>query len=78
MSGFSRTVERRVSGFPGLSDSEGSAQTPEVQAVRRNTYELVEFLHDVLQAREFPWAAFPHKVGLHIGCATLRGWTSST
>jgi L-lactate dehydrogenase complex protein LldE len=48
-------------------------QTPAVQAVRRNTYELVEFLHDVLQVREFPWARFPHKVGLHIGCSTLRG-----
>jgi L-lactate dehydrogenase complex protein LldE len=48
-------------------------QTPAVQAVRRNTRELVEFLHDVLGVREFPWAEFPHKVGLHIGCATLRG-----
>ena len=48
-------------------------QTPEVLQVRRNTHELVEFLHDVLQVREFPWAEFPHKVGLHIGCATLRG-----
>jgi L-lactate dehydrogenase complex protein LldE len=48
-------------------------QTPAVQAVRRNTRELVEFLHDVLEVREFPWAEFPHKVGLHIGCATLRG-----
>ena len=48
-------------------------QTPEVQAVRRNTYELVEFLHDVLRVRDFPWAEFPHKVGLHVGCATLRG-----
>ena len=48
-------------------------QTAAVRAVRRNTHELVEFLHDVLQVREFPWAAFPHKVGLHIGCATLRG-----
>ena len=47
-------------------------QTPEVQAVRRNTHELVGFLHDVLGVREFPWAEFPHKVGLHIGCATLR------
>ena len=37
------------------------------------TFELCEFLHDVLQVREFPWARFPHKVGLHIGCATLRG-----
>jgi len=47
-------------------------QTPAVQAVRRNTRELVEFLHDVLGIREFPWAEFPHRVGLHIGCATLR------
>lgn len=48
-------------------------QTPDVQRVRSNTYELVEFIHDVLKVREFPWAEFPHKVGLHIGCATLRG-----
>jgi len=48
-------------------------QTPEVRAVRANTFELVEFLHDVLGVREFPWAEFPHKVGLHIGCSTLRG-----
>lgn len=48
-------------------------QTPAVQAVRQNTYELAEFLHDVLEVREFPWAEFPHKVGLHIGCSTLRG-----
>jgi L-lactate dehydrogenase complex protein LldE len=48
-------------------------QTPAVQAVRRNTFELVEFLHDVLEVREFPWAEFPHAVGLHLGCATLRG-----
>jgi L-lactate dehydrogenase complex protein LldE len=48
-------------------------QTPEVLAVRRNTFELVEFLHDILAVRTFPWAEFPHKVGLHIGCSTLRG-----
>jgi len=47
-------------------------QTPKVEKVRRSTFELVEFLHDVLRVREFPWARFPHKVGLHIGCATLR------
>jgi L-lactate dehydrogenase complex protein LldE len=47
-------------------------QTPEVLAVRRNTFELVEFLHDILGVRQFPWAEFPHKVGLHIGCSTLR------
>jgi len=49
------------------------AQDAKVQRMRRNTFELVEFLHDVLQVREFPWARFRHRVGLHIGCATLRG-----
>jgi L-lactate dehydrogenase complex protein LldE len=48
-------------------------QTTRVEKVRAATYELVEFLHDVLQVRAFPWARFPHKVGLHIGCSTLRG-----
>ena len=47
-------------------------QTAAVKRVRRSTYELVEFLHDVLGVREFPWAAFPHTVGLHIGCSSLR------
>jgi L-lactate dehydrogenase complex protein LldE len=40
--------------------------------VRRNAHELVEFLHDVLGVREFPWAEFPHTVGLHNGCSSLR------
>ena len=47
-------------------------QTPEVLKVRRSAYELVEFVHDVLGVREFPWAEFPHTVGLHNGCASLR------
>jgi L-lactate dehydrogenase complex protein LldE len=47
-------------------------QTDEVKHVRENAYELVEFLHDVLGVREFPWAEFPHTVGLHNGCAALR------
>ncbi len=47
-------------------------QTPEVLKVRRSAYELVEFVHDVLGVREFPWAEFPHAVGLHNGCASLR------
>lgn len=52
-------------------------QTPEVIAVRERTYELVEFLHDIVKVRDFPWAEFPHKVGLHIGCATLRALKSA-
>jgi L-lactate dehydrogenase complex protein LldE len=47
-------------------------QTPQVERVRRNTYELVEFLHDVVRIDAFPWAEFPHKVGLHISCTMLR------
>ncbi len=47
-------------------------QTREVQKVRQSTYELVEFLHDVLKVREFPWAEFPHRVGLHNSCSAVR------
>ena len=48
-------------------------QTQEVQEVRSNTYELVEFLHDTLKVEDFPWAEFPHKVGIHNSCSSLRG-----
>jgi hypothetical protein len=27
------------------------------------TFELIEFLHDVLRVKELPWASFPHKEG---------------
>jgi L-lactate dehydrogenase complex protein LldE len=47
-------------------------QSADVTHVRQKTYELVEFLHDVLEVDAFPWAHFPHKVGLHNGCASLR------
>ena len=50
----------------------GIPQTPLVKAVRERTFELVEFLHDIVRVKAFPWASFPHKVGLHNGCATLR------
>jgi len=49
------------------------AQTEEVQQVRSRTYELVEFLHDILQVQDFPWAEFPHKIGLHNSCSAIRG-----
>jgi L-lactate dehydrogenase complex protein LldE len=48
-------------------------QTEEVIQVRERTFELVEFLHDILKVDAFPWAGFPHKVGLHNSCGTLRG-----
>lgn len=48
-------------------------QTQEVQHVRKNTYDLVEFLHDILQVDAFPWANFPHKTAIHYNCNALRG-----
>lgn len=47
-------------------------QTDEVTHVRRHTFELVDFLHDVLRVKAFPWASFPHTVGLHNSCTALR------
>ena len=38
-----------------------------------HTFELAEFLHDILKVSEFPWARFPHKIGLHYNCNSLRG-----
>ena len=48
-------------------------QTDEVNAVRARTYELVEFLHDVLKIEALPWAEFPHRVAYHSNCNALRG-----
>ncbi|GJE11875.1 MULTISPECIES: (Fe-S)-binding protein [Methylobacterium] len=48
-------------------------QTEAVRHVRASTYELVEFLHDVLKVEALPWANFPHKVAYHGNCNALRG-----
>jgi L-lactate dehydrogenase complex protein LldE len=48
-------------------------QTEAVQYVRQHTYELVEFLHDIVKVQDFPWAEFPHSVGLHNSCSSIRG-----
>jgi L-lactate dehydrogenase complex protein LldE len=48
-------------------------QTTSVVEVRARTFELTEFLHDVLMVEAFPWACFPHKVGIHYNCNSLRG-----
>ena len=54
------------------SDFDAIEHNKEVTQVRERTYELVEFLHDILKVDEFPWARFPHRVGLHNSCGTLR------
>ncbi|UYW28985.1 (Fe-S)-binding protein [Methylorubrum extorquens] len=48
-------------------------QTDAVKHVRSRTFELVEFLHDVLKIEDLPWAEFPHKVAYHSNCNALRG-----
>ena len=48
-------------------------QTDEVKHVRQQTYELVEFLHDVLKVESFPWAEFQHSVAIHNSCSSIRG-----
>src|ERR1700741_4121007 len=47
--------------------------SPEKENLVRNTYDLVEFLHDVLKIREFPWATLERKVALHPSCSVIRG-----
>jgi L-lactate dehydrogenase complex protein LldE len=39
--------------------------SPERRKISHSVYDLVEFLHDVLQVREFPGTEFKHKVALH-------------
>ena len=46
-------------------------QTPAVTRVRERTYELCEFLVDVLDTPDVS-ARFPHRVGLHQSCHGLR------
>jgi len=46
-------------------------QTEEVKKVRQNTFELCEFLIDILEVDDLG-AGFPRKVGLHQSCHGLR------
>jgi L-lactate dehydrogenase complex protein LldE len=48
-------------------------QTHQVRHVREHTFELTEFLHDILKVESFPWARFAHRVGIHYNCNSLRG-----
>src|ERR1700739_4152298 len=45
----------------------------EREHVRSHSYDIVEFLHDVLQVKEFTWAEVRHKVALHTSCSAIRG-----
>jgi L-lactate dehydrogenase complex protein LldE len=43
-----------------------------VREVRARSYELVEFLHNIQKVDALPWGRFPHRVGLHNKCISLR------
>jgi L-lactate dehydrogenase complex protein LldE len=47
-------------------------QTPEVRRLRERTFELCQFLTEVLHVGSLG-AEFPHRVGLHVGCHMRRG-----
>jgi L-lactate dehydrogenase complex protein LldE len=47
-------------------------QTDEVTKVRKNVYELCDFILNVLKIKDLG-ASFPHKVGVHKSCHGLRG-----
>jgi L-lactate dehydrogenase complex protein LldE len=47
--------------------------SPEREHVRSHVYDLIEFLHDVLKVKEFPWSEFSHKIALHTSCSAIRG-----
>lgn len=47
-------------------------QTPEVVAIREKTFELADFLINVLNVTNIQ-AKFPHRVGVHNSCHGLRG-----
>lgn len=49
-------------------------QTDDVKRICQHTYELVEFLHDIVKVDAFPWAEFPHSVALHNSCSSIRGF----
>ena len=55
-----------------LEFHDDSIHEAEAEHIRRTTYDIVTFLHDVLKVTEFPWAYFPHRVALHNGCHSLR------
>lgn len=41
--------------------------------VAAHTYDIVDFLHDIVKPESFPNAKFHRRVALHVGCHALRG-----
>ena len=47
-------------------------QTEEVKRIRQNTYELCEFIVNILKVEDLK-ISYSHKVGIHLSCQGLRG-----
>lgn len=47
-------------------------QTSDVKKVRQNTFELCEFIVDILKTADLK-ISYPHRVGIHQSCHGLRG-----
>ncbi len=47
--------------------------TCERQHISTHTFDLVEFLHDLLKVDTFHGISFPHRVALHNSCSAIRG-----
>jgi L-lactate dehydrogenase complex protein LldE len=50
-----------------------AGDTPGRRHVSSHVWDLPEFLCDVLQVEEFPWAEFPHQLAQHASCSAIRG-----
>ncbi|MBU9763138.1 (Fe-S)-binding protein [Mycobacterium sp. TNTM28] len=55
-----------------------SDDTPARRHVSSHVWDLPEFLCDVLDVKELPWARFPHEVALHVSCSAIRGLSQQT
>jgi L-lactate dehydrogenase complex protein LldE len=78
-SGYEHIVSPSGSCVHHLRNKFTAAQdSAERRHVSAHVWDLPEFLCDVLEVREFPWAEFPHVVALHVSCSAIRGLYEQT
>jgi L-lactate dehydrogenase complex protein LldE len=78
-SGYEHIVSPSGSCVHHLRNKFTAAQdSAERRHVSAHVWDLPEFLCDVLEVREFPWAEFPHVVALHVSCSAIRGLCEQT
>jgi L-lactate dehydrogenase complex protein LldE len=73
-SGYDHIVAPSGSCVHHLRNKFTAAQdTAERRHVSAHVWDLPEFLCDVLEVQELPWAEFRHDVALHVSCSAIRG-----